>query len=243
MPSFSNRLPDKAKHMGFDIVRTPTSGNLVACITSEDLLVVDTHYWNGRTIPCERKTLDAAGEATAGTCEACNAATPFRTHVYVAAFRDKTHDHFIFECTAHAAKAFAEYREKAGTLRGCAFTASRPKQTKNGKVVVETRTANLCHMTLPQPPNLARALCTIWRVPTPDHASMAQGYSSATSEADTLLRGPGVLLQADQLRQQREQLDNAGGTLDTESARRRFLADLVAAGGGNGESKTGATAK
>jgi hypothetical protein len=165
MPTFSSELPSEKKHMGFDIVRTPTSKAIQAIITCEELLVCDTHYWGGRTLPCERKQQLPDGTLAAGSCPACNDAMPFRTHVYVSAIDTKTHEHFIFECTSHAAKPLADYHRATGTLRGCIFHSSRPKGCPNSKVIIETNTTNLARTQLPEPPNLVRALTVIWRIP------------------------------------------------------------------------------
>lgn len=165
MPAWSNELPKIKKHMGYDLVRTPQSTAIQAIITCDELLVCDTHFWGGRTVPCERKKQEPDGSLTAGNCSACNEAVPFRTHVYVSVFDCKTHDHFIFECTAHAAKPLQEYRQANTTLRGCIMYAVRPKGIKNAKVVIQTNTANLQRVRLPQPPNLILALSTIWRLP------------------------------------------------------------------------------
>jgi hypothetical protein len=154
MPVFSTTLPSKAKHMGFDLLRTPADKPLQAVITVEQMIVTETHYWGGRTVPHEPEN-----------CPACAQIVPKRVHCYVSAMDIKTHDHFIFECTAHAGVAFEDYHKTYGSLRGCHFFASRPKGAKNSKVVVQTRPADLTKLTLPDPPNLIKALCTIWRVP------------------------------------------------------------------------------
>jgi len=156
MPTWSTELPTEDKHMGFDLRRTPATGALQAIITCENLLVCDTHYFHGRTTPCERPN-----------CPACNDAIPYRTHVYVSAFDVRAREHFVFECTAHAAKPLAEYYAAAGTLRGCVFHASRPKGLKNSKVAIQTNSANLAKIQLPEPPNLILALSVIWRLPLP----------------------------------------------------------------------------
>jgi hypothetical protein len=177
--------------MGFDIRRTPTDRDFVAIVTTADILVTATHFFGGRTIPCESPD-----------CQACNQAVPFRVHVYVSAFVEKSHEHVIFECTANAAKAFQEYKEAQGTLRGCLFRASRPKCTKNGKVVIITRPANLVQLQLPEAPNLVLALSVIWRLPT------------AALREEGLLRGsPGLTVSSAVSSAVHEQPDNAGGDL------------------------------
>lgn len=165
MPTWSNRLPPEGAHKGFDLRRTPASRPLQAVITCESLLVCDTHYWHGRTAPCER-TVNEDGKTVDDTaCPACREKQGWRTHAYVSCFDYKTREHFIFECTSNAAKPLQDYYDACGTLRGCILYAARPKGAANSKVVIQTNTANLAKNPLPNPPDIARALCVIWRLP------------------------------------------------------------------------------
>lgn len=165
MPTWRNELPPEGKNVGYTLRRTPTNGSLIAIITSADLLVCDTHYWHGRTMPCER-TCNAEGKTIEDShCAACQEKTPWRTHVYVSAFDGKKREHFIYECTAAAAKVLAEYRDAATTLRGCVINACRAKATPNGKVSIMTHAADLSKTFLPDPPDVPLALSVIWRLP------------------------------------------------------------------------------
>jgi len=155
MPHWSNQLPANRKHMGFELRRTPAVGNLHVIVTSPDVTVCDTHFYHGRTIPCERPD-----------CPACNEAIPYRTHVYLAAYDPRKAEHFILETTAHAAIPLIEYRDANDTLRGCAIYASRPKGAKNSRVEIQTNSTNLSKINLPSPPDVPKALCVIWRLPT-----------------------------------------------------------------------------
>ena len=177
MPTWSNHLPTGKSHMGFALKRTPTSGFVQAIVTCESLTVCDTHYWGGRTVPCERVQQNPDGSLTAGECAACNNSIPYRVHVYVSALDTRAHEHFIFECTAHAAIAFADYEAANGSLRGCIFHASRPKAERNSKVIIQTNTANLAHVQIPSAPNVIIALCTIWRVPLTQKRETENGRS------------------------------------------------------------------
>ena len=166
MPRFRNSLPAQGKNHGFDLRRTPVKEAIEAIITCDDFLVCDTHYWHGRTVPCEREVNDDGRTIDDSACAACREKQAFRTHVYVSAFHQRLREHFIFECTANAAKPLEEYRDANATLRGCHLYANRPKGTPNGKVSIITNSVNLAKVPqLPQPPDLMRALCIIWRVP------------------------------------------------------------------------------
>jgi hypothetical protein len=202
MPMFQNELPTGKRHMGFDIKRTPSAGSFEAIITCDRLLVCDTHYWGGRTNPCERKKLNADGEPIAGTCVACNASIPYRSHVYVSCVEKRSGEHVIFECTAFAAKAFEEYYEKTKSLRGCIFNARRSKSYSNGKVVIETNTVNLSRVNLPHPPDIAQILCVIWHVPV-EKKTEGDKHSSTTE----------ILSREDRLTSMRKCPENMEGPL------------------------------
>ncbi|HUW85006.1 MAG TPA: hypothetical protein VMZ31_19670 [Phycisphaerae bacterium] len=165
MPTWRTKLPAEEKNRGFDLRRTPTNGNLVGIITCKELLICDTHYWHGRTMPCERECNEEGRTVDDSHCPACQEKAAWRSHVYVSAFDGKRREHFIFECTTNAAKTLQEYYEAAGTLRGCILNACRPKGTPNGKVSILTHAADLSKNNLPEPPDIALTLCMIWRVP------------------------------------------------------------------------------
>jgi len=157
MPIYSNTPPTDPRGRAFQIVRTPTGKPLVGIITSEDLVGCYTHFWQRRTMPCERDN-----------CEACGNGIPFRWHCYQSAYLKTTHLHCIFECTAQAAEQFVEYREAHGTIRGCLFTASRMNYAPNARIIITTRPANLAEIQLPKPPDICKVLAILWNLPIPD---------------------------------------------------------------------------
>jgi hypothetical protein len=53
-----------------------------------------------------------------------------------------------------------------GTLRGCLFTASRPKRCRNGKVEITCRPFDLTKIALPKSPDIPAAMAVIWQLPT-----------------------------------------------------------------------------
>ena len=127
---------------------------------------------------------------------------------------------------AHAAKAFAEYREATGTLRGCAFQARRPKCTPNGKVAIITNTVNLAKCKLPKEPNLILALSVIWRLPIQGLQLEHQNH-----------RPDKVTTEAGPLHEMREQPDNAADPEQTERRRAELLAAFTAPPKPNGKAK------
>ena len=157
MPNWTNRVPDDPRGQGLPLVRTPAGRSLRAIVTSTDLIGCETHFWGGHTIPC-----------TAPECEACQAGIAYRWHAYLAAYNPHDQLHFIFECTAQAAKRFAEYRAEHNTLRGCDFEAYRWKHVRNGRVIIKCQPSAIQHAALPDPPDLTRVMAIIWRLPIPN---------------------------------------------------------------------------
>jgi len=154
VPHWTHDLPAESKKIAFSLRRTPPDRPLKALVTTENLLVCTTHWWTGRTVPCE-----------ADECEACKAGAPGRTHAYIAALEHGTREHFIFECTAKAAAPFALWLEAYPTLRGCYFLALRPKRRRNAAVEITCKPFDLSTVTLPPPPDIPAAMALIWQLP------------------------------------------------------------------------------
>lgn len=157
MPTWSKDVPADPRGPAFPILRTPAFKPLAGVITSPDLVGTFTHYWKGRTMPCEQEA-----------CEACKAGIPFRWHAYVSAWTRSTGLHFIFECTAQAAETFTDYRDAFGTLRGCMFIATRMNQKANGRVLIQTKPLDLKTDVIPTPPDVVKCLSIIWNLPPDD---------------------------------------------------------------------------
>lgn len=155
MPIWTNSLPDDPATLSHRIRRTPCGGKLLGIVTSSDLLGCNTHYFHGRTTPCE-----------APNCPACDQGLGWRFHAYVSALDPNSNDHFIFEMTALAAEVFVTYKKAHGTLRGCLFQAVRIGTKPNGRVTIQTKPADLQTRQLPEPPDIKSILCVLWNVPT-----------------------------------------------------------------------------
>ena len=155
MPNWINDLPDEMTRPGFRLLRTPPDRPLRAVATAAQLQICWTHWWTGRTRPCEKPD-----------CEACQAGAPARAHVYVSAVDISTHEHFIFECTAKAAGPFAEWLDNYPSLRGCHFVAYRPKRRRNAPVEIHCRPIDLNTIQLPPPPDVTKIMAIVWHIPT-----------------------------------------------------------------------------
>lgn len=189
MPQFSRDVPVDPRGPAFPILRTPPGRSISAIITSPDLIGCFTHYYKGRTVPCEgtgcrlclngdTPTTDDLGVTTHGAgkhkilcdgpaCEACHDGLPYRWHAYQSAYVTSTSLHCIFECTAQAAEHFTDYREAHSSLRGCHFEARRYNSRPNGRILVRCTPANLTGIILPKPPDLVKCLAILWGFPAP----------------------------------------------------------------------------
>lgn len=190
MPTFSSDVPRDPRGPAFPIIRTPASRPLTAIITSPNLVGCYTHYFKGRTTPCEGadcqlclqgsepyrtadgRTVHKVGkmeiECDGPACEACHAGMPYRWHAYQSALTTRDHLHCIFECTAQAAEHFTTYREAHGTIRGCMFEAFRLHGRPNGRIIIQTKPADLTGIQLPTPPDLVKCLGILWGFAAPD---------------------------------------------------------------------------
>jgi len=204
MPIFSHDVPVDPRGPAFPIVRTPPGRAFLGVITSENLVGCYTHYFKGRTMPCESAqchlcqigdpvTQNAAGvdvhqskgeetRCDGPACDACLAGMPYRWHAYQSAYVRETSLHCLFECTAQAAEVFTEYREAHGTIRGCEFEARRYNSRPNGRILIRTRPADLTKITLPKPPDLIKCLAILWGLPQSDVGTQNVNSEKKTAE-------------------------------------------------------------
>lgn len=194
MPTWSPVPPPSDPDSAFSLLRTPADRPLAGIVTSHNMIGCETHYWGGRTVPCEAVRDPATGSLDSSPCPACRELQGKRWHGYLAAYNAVNRTPFIFEFTQRAAVAFQQYFEAHGTLRGCAFQASRPKPGPNTRVEIITKPADLNKWPIPQPPNLIRAMSVIWRLPTSALHSLPDDPQSQHVELhqETLKRMRGV---------------------------------------------------
>lgn len=173
MPTFSTTPPPDPRGQALPIRRTPDGRPLVAVVTSPEMIGTNTHFYGGRTVPCE-----------APNCNACQDGLSWRWHGYLTAVDNKNGQHFLFEMTAQAAQAFVEYRKLYGTLRGCLFEASRTGARKNGRVFIRCKPNTNTALHLPECANLPTLLCNLWNVPAPAAAENGQQWGAPTLAID-----------------------------------------------------------
>ena len=154
MPTWQTTIPDSPRGPALPIRRTPAFKPLTAIVTSEDLLGCYTHFYKGSTIPCE-----------GDDCPAHQDGIPFRWHAYLTAVDTGNNLHFIFEITALGAAPFTDYREHHKTLRGCLFQAKRWNNRPNGRILIQTKPADLTERQIPTAPDLRKCMAILWSLP------------------------------------------------------------------------------
>lgn len=157
MPQFSNGPPDDSRGQALPLRRCPPNRPLTAVITCDDLVGCPTHFFGGRTVPCEVEN-----------CKPCLEGISWRWHGYVSAYLIKAKLHFLFEMTARCAEVLIQYRQAHGSLRGCLFEATRPSGNANGRVYMQTKPIDLEGIPVPRPPDLPKLLSMIWNLPARD---------------------------------------------------------------------------
>lgn len=179
MINFTNAPPDDARGNGLPLIRTPRAKPIVAVVTCRNVIGCNTHFWGGRTVPCD-----------AAECEPCQNGAPWRWHGYVSAFDHRTKLHFLFETTARAAEPFKEWFDQHGTLRGVKFEAIRHQQRANGRVNIRLKSVDPIEFPIPAEPNIMAALAIIWNIPINDFYDAEQikqhpalGVERGTAEA------------------------------------------------------------
>lgn len=180
MPNWTHTPPDDPRGHGLPLVRTPAARSLKAIATCDHLIGTDTHFWGGHTVPCLRPK-----------CDACHNGIRYEWHGYISAFNQFDQLHFIFEVTAQAARAFADYHQEHKTLRCCAFEAYRWKHTRNGRVIIKCERSAVAPHALPPAPDLCKIMSIIWRLPANNVQEDGNRSTSRRPHLDVHLDGDG----------------------------------------------------
>lgn len=155
MPTWTSNPPDDPRGYALPLMRTPANGKLCLHVTSPDMIGCNTHWFGGRTLPCEDPN-----------CVACKEGVPWRWHAYLSGLIQGTRRHVLVEFTAQAAEIISAYRKAHATLRGCILTTTRHRNRHNGRVLVHATPGSLQNMNLPDAPDLIKAMSIIWNLPS-----------------------------------------------------------------------------
>lgn len=173
MPNWTTELPQRTGPKPMQLLRTPATGSLRGFITCSRLIGCDTHFWRGRTRPCE-----------APDCEACNDGSPTRWHGYLSLFNASSRAHAILELTASALEQLEEFRHTYLTLRGLTLVSRRAKSSRNARVILEVGPPRPDAPELPAEPDIAAIMCNIWRLPTGAAVCSSSSFASSALSLD-----------------------------------------------------------
>jgi hypothetical protein len=153
MPNWNTR-PDRGDALApITIVRTKPGPPNAMIVTSHAVLGVYTHYWKGRTKPCD-------GPA----CPACEAMMGARWYGYLAVWHPKSNAIGLLEITPSTTTALDAYEESHGTLRGAKVTTSRANRKINSRLILTIEEGTFSADKIPQPPNVRHQLCKLWEI-------------------------------------------------------------------------------
>jgi len=153
MGKWSDSPPTPSEGYGLRLLRTPKTGKIRGLITYETLAGTPTHYWGGRTVPCETPI-----------CKACEAQIGWRWHGYVPMILPGDHEHVILELTAQACEVIKLYAKVNGSLRGTFLTAVRAAGRTNGRVLLHLEPSDLQSIVLPEEPDVPKVMRHIWGI-------------------------------------------------------------------------------
>lgn len=180
MLEFQHVPPSDPRGNSLQLKRCPTSRPLKGIITCKDVLGTATHFYHGRTLPCDSET-----------CPACGEGLPWRWHGYISLYLPKAKQHILFELTAQACEPLKAYREANGSLRGCILLARRANAAPNARVLISTSTADQEEFPLPPEPCILDALSIIWNISRSSMAILGTNKnlpSLQVNQSDTLDR-------------------------------------------------------
>ena len=145
--------PKESRSIVWQIRRTPTGKKAGGLILSHRLVGTHTHFWHGRTRPCNQTS-----------CEACDQGQKPRWHGYLALTDRELKERWITEIPALAADAVDRYFGEHRTLRGAWINLGRVNNKPNGRVVCSLRDSGVAAGLLPEGPTLQPILMRMWEV-------------------------------------------------------------------------------
>jgi hypothetical protein len=170
--TWSNAPPRGTQEMAWPMLRIPAAGAKGLIILSNDMLGTNTHYYGGRTTPCDGQN-----------CRACEDNSQKRWHGYLAVWMPKAAKKGILEITEAAGDAVAKAAEKRVSLRALSLAAQRVPTKANGKLVLQLTDSEWSPEGLPPAPDLRRILRRMWGLPADEEvAQMHQSIRDRIKE-------------------------------------------------------------
>jgi hypothetical protein len=147
-------------------------------VTSWELLQIDTHFLNNRTLPCVQEH-----------CPGCARERPRRYEAYISGIWSTERRHIILAMTEGAARNIFDQAPNANQLRGHIITFKRNGHRTNGRLDATVSENMVSANTLPEAPELLRHLAHIWGLDlshiAQDHPEYAQAVQKMYSRGAT----------------------------------------------------------
>jgi hypothetical protein len=151
MPDWSNTPPTCPHDMQYRLIRAPAARSLHCVMLAEKPIGCPTHYWKGRTMPCET-----------ANCEPCQLGIPWRWHSYTPIQIWGSNEKCILELTAQASEQLGPALAEFQSLRGVEIVIDRPSRRPNGRVRIVVAPARRPEGSLPPCPNTIACMSHIW---------------------------------------------------------------------------------
>jgi hypothetical protein len=169
MPTWNDKPPKEPIERQYRLIRVPASKPLALVILAEKLTGCPTHYWHGRTAPCERPE-----------CEACEQGNSPRWHAYVPCIIAQTGERCILELTGQAAQQLSPTIDEYQTLRGIKIVVERKSKRPNGRIAITTIPGRVAESSIPAEPDVITTMTHIWGLDEGEGLKIAKDLEKAT---------------------------------------------------------------
>ena len=154
MPTIYNRIPADATKYSLHLLRCGQAATIRGIVTSANIVGLHTHYFGGRTTPCQDTE-----------CKPCAQGFSARWHAYFGVWTAGKSRHVLLELTATPSLALQNYHDLHGTIRGAEIEVKRLGRRQNGRVQCTATPADLSKIIIPPEPTILPALATLWSIP------------------------------------------------------------------------------
>lgn len=175
MNPWTSRPDDRDSAPHHQIIRAKPGKTTQGVVLSLDLIGAYTHYWKGRTTPCNPPA-----------CPACDAGHKPRWYGYLALWNPATAAVAILEITTAAVPAIETYLARHGSLRYAQIMATRANRKPNSRLIVSFQAAPYSGPHGPEPPDLPAHLSHMWEATSKPAPNRQPTEADPHAEAETL---------------------------------------------------------
>lgn len=155
------------------LLRVPTRTAMKLAITCAEMLQVDTHFMNRRTLPCVNEN-----------CPGCEAKLQRRYEAYISAMTTQPTRHVIVALTPRAAKQLWDSAPDPRDLRGTIILLQRVGSRANGPLNCRIEPAETLSGKLPPMPELIAHMMRIWGIKQSHMGQDLPAYGSLVEDPE-----------------------------------------------------------